>query len=431
MSVTTGICTPRLHLVARASTLWLAAALATSAAQALTFSLTDLGPTPGFNPQYSAGRALNAQGDVVGHIGDGGINAQAARWAAPALEGTSRTATYIPTLSGYRNGIASGVNDAGVIAGGVSDSGPRAAVHRNGAWQLLPSLYTVAVGGQAFAINNAGVVVGQDLPGNYGFPLRWLPDGNGGYTAQRLNGLGGGGVARAVNASGQVAGGSNVGTLLGPGHAVLWQADGSVTDLGVLSATHNHSQALGINDQGTVVGESRNAQGRMEAFSWAGGVMTGLGALPGHQNYAFLSSVSNLSTARDINRAGWIVGEALRADGQTPGMLVRPGLGMADLNSFISMSDPFFSRSDVYQALPGFGIDDAYAVNDAGQIVVAAHFNFVYPNGAIRQATHAFLLTPDVSPVPEPGTWALWTLGLAGLGALRQKTPQQAGAALV
>jgi probable HAF family extracellular repeat protein len=399
----------------------LAGLAAAPAAHALTFSLTDLGPAPGFNPLYSAGRAINEQGTVVGHIGDGGINAQTAIWSVPAVEGTQRVATYVPPKPGYRNSIADGINASGTIAGTVADGGPMAAVYRNGSWSLLPSLSSVSVGGQAFDINDAGVVVGQDLPGNYGFPLRWLPDGNGGYTAQRLNGLGGGGRASAINASGQIAGGSNAGALLGPSHAVLWQANGSVTDLGVLDPTGNHAVALGLNDNGLVVGESRNAQNKLEAFRWENGVMTGMAAIPGWDSYAFLGSVSALSTARDVNNAGWIVGEALRADGQKPGFLWRPGFGMQDLNSFISLSDPFFSRSDVYHPLPGFRIEDAYAVNEAGQIVVTAVFNYVYPNTAVRQATHAFLLTPDVAPVPEPATAVLTLLGLGGLVARQRR----------
>lgn len=411
---------------AAAAGLWLTLLVA-PAAQALSFKLTDLGPAPGFNPLYSAGRALNAQGDVVGHIGDGGVNAQMALWSAPALDGTQRVASYAAPLTGYRNGVADGINASGTIVGAVADGGPMAALYSGGAWSLLPSVYAGAVGGRAYGINDAGVIVGQDLPGNYGFPLRWLPDGHGGYTAQRLGGLGGGGKAAAVNALGQIVGGSNVGALLGPGHAVLWQADGSVSDLGVLDAARNHSEALGLNDKGLVVGESRNAQGKMEAFVWQDGVMSGMAALPGWESYAHLGTVANLSRARDVNNAGWIVGEALRADGQQPGFLWRPGLGMADLNSFISLADPFFARADVYQANPGFSIDDAYAVNDAGQIVVLAHFNYVYPNTAIRQATHAFLLTPDVAPVPEPATAWLLLLGL-GLGLLPRLRRAQARA---
>lgn len=399
--------------------------LAAPAAQALSFRLTDLGPTAGFNPLYSAGRGLNEQGLAVGHIGDGGINAQAAWWLAPATDGTGRTAVYQAPPAGGSNGMLQAVNESGQAVGGISGSGTGLrAVLRSSPTStlLLPKAHVRSTGEQAFGINDAGVVVGQHQPDNYGFPLRWLPDGQGGYTVQALGGLGGGGIARDINNAGQIAGSSNVGALLGATHAVRWQADGSVLDLGVLDASRNFSEAYALNEAGTVVGRSFNAQGKYEAFRWADGVMTGLGALDGWQGYAHLGSVANLSVARDINRAGWIVGEALRADGQAPGFLYQPGLGMRDLNSLIAATDPFFARSDVYAALPGLHIEDAYAVNDAGQILVSAVFNYVYPNTAVRQATHAFLLTPDVAPaVPEPQTWALLAGGLAAVLALARR----------
>lgn len=400
-------------------------------AQALSFRLTDLGPAPGFNPQYSAGRGLNEQGLVVGHIGDGGVNAQAAWWLAPAVEGTGRSALYQAPPAGGSNGLLQAVNESGQAVGAISGSGTGLrAVLRNtpASTLLLPKASARSTGEQAFGINDAGVVVGQHQPDNYGFPLRWLLDGQGGYTVQALTGLGGGGIARDINNAGQIAGSSNVGVLLGATHAARWQADGSVLDLGVLDAQRNHSEAYALNDAGTVVGRSFNAQGKYEAFRWADGAMTGLGALDGWQGYAFLGTVVNLSVARDINRAGWIVGEALRGDGQAPGFLYQPGQGMRDLNSLVAAGDPFFSRSDVYAPLPGFRIEDAYAVNDAGQILASAVFNYVYPNGAVRQATHAFLLTPDVAPaVPEPQTWALLASGLACVLALAHRRGRARG----
>lgn len=409
-----------------ATLLCAALSLATPPAQALSFRLTDLGPTAGFNPLYSAGRGLNEQGLVVGHIGDGGINAQAAWWQAPAVDGTARSAVYQAPPAGGSNGLLQAVNEGGQAVGAISGSGTGLrAVLRSSPTStlLLPKASARSTGEQAFGINDAGVVVGQHQPDNYGFPLRWLPDGQGGYTVQALGGLGGGGIARDINNAGQIAGSSNVGTLLGATHAVRWQADGSVRDLGVLDAQRNFSEAYALNEAGTVVGRSFNGQGKYEAFRWAEGVMTGLGALDGWQGYAYLGTVVNLSVARDINRAGWIVGEALRADGQAPGFLYLPGVGMRDLNSLVAAGDPFFARSDVYAPLPGFRIEDAHAVNDAGQIVASAVFNHVYPNGAVRQATHAFLLTPDVAPaVPEPQTWALMVAGLLLLSGLARRS---------
>ncbi len=61
-----------------------------------------------------------------------------------------------------------------------------------------------------------------------------------------------------------------------------------------------YSVAFGVNEQGTVVGGSANAQGVVRAFVWQNGVMTDLGTLPGHQG----------SQAYSINNFDVIVGES-------------------------------------------------------------------------------------------------------------------------
>lgn len=392
------------------------ALFAPAPAQALTFSLVDLGIAPGWEArQPTTGYGLNARGDVIGQIGTS-QSTQTALWTAPVQDGSRRSAVYVPPVAngvGYRNGVGYQINDSGHFVGTLSDGGNMAAVFRDGGWAVLPGVGVAQSTGRAYAINDAGTIAGQDLPGNYGFPLRWLPNGNGGYTPQRLNGLGGGGIARDINQSGQMAGASNVGALLGASHAVLWQADNTVTDLGVLDATRNHSEAFALNDHGTVVGASRNAAGKLEAFRWIDGAMSGLGAIPGWENNPHLGTVSTLSQARDVNNLGWVVGSALRADGQTVGFLWREGLGMVDLNTLISPADPWFGGSDVFNP-HGLLITGASATNDRGQILVSAVYNYRLGPANAWQVTHAFLLSPDALPaVPEPSSWALMALGLA------------------
>lgn len=386
------------------------ALLAAAPVHALTFALTDLGIAPGWDarsPTYGLG--MNADGDVVGYLGTG-ASTQAATWLAPPQDGTRRAGTYVPPPAGFSNALPYQINASGHFVATVSNGGNLAAVNRNGSWTVLPGLSGGLSTGRAYAINDAGTIAGQDLPGNYGFPLRWLPDGNGGYTPERLAGLGGGGIARDINAGGQIAGASNVGALLGPSHAVLWQPGNAVTDLGVLSTTWNHSVAHALNDAGVVVGESRNAANRLEAFRWANGAMAGLGAIPGWEAYPF--PVSNLSSANDVNNLGWIVGSALRSDGRTVGFLWREGVGMVDLNTLISPADPWFGNTDVFNPA-GLLITGATATNDAGQILVSAVYNYRLGPSNAWQVTHAFVLTPDALPaIPEPSSAALLALGV-------------------
>ncbi|MBL8350225.1 MAG: DUF3466 family protein [Burkholderiaceae bacterium] len=408
----------RLTLAAGAALTLLAAA----PAQALTFALTDLGIAPGWDFRTpTTGYGLNADGDVIGQIGTG-LSTQTALWTAPLQDGSRRTATYVAPPAGYSNALGYQINTSDQFVGTIASGGNIAAVNRGGAWTALPAVGAGVSTGRAYAINDSGTIVGQDLPGNYGFPVRWLPDGSGGHSAQRLTGLGGGGIARDINASGQMAGASNVGALLGPSHAVLWQADNTVTDLGVLDATRNHSEARALNDGGVVAGASRNAQNKLEAFRWSGGTMSGLGAIPGWDGYAFLSSVSTLSDARDVNNLGWIVGSALRGDGRTVGFLWRDGVGMVDLNTLISPSDAWFGGAEVFNPA-GLLITSAEAANDSGQILVTAVYNYRYATGYAWQVSHAFLLTPDaLPPVPEPESWALLTMGVVLLAWRKHST---------
>jgi probable HAF family extracellular repeat protein len=79
---------------------------------------------------------------------------------------------------------------------------------------------------------------------------------------------------------------------------------------------------------------------------------------------------------------------------------------MVDLNSLIDA--------------PGWTLTSARAINSMGQIV--GHGT----NDA--GVEHAFLLTPTISAVPEPSTWAMMLTGFFGAGALVRR---RRGVALV
>src|SRR5262245_13233607 len=69
-----------------------------------------------------------------------------------------------------------------------------------------------------------------------------------------------------------------------PATAVTAAATYSVKDLGTLGGTS--AEALGINDEGGVVGWSLLANGRAHAFLWRAGKMSDLGALAGGRSQA-------------------------------------------------------------------------------------------------------------------------------------------------
>ncbi len=101
--------------------------------------------------------------------------------------------------------------------------------------------------------------------------------------------------ATAINNSGQVAGVS--GTSTDFTSATLWQANGSMTNLGTLPGGST-SNANAINNNGQVVGQSATGGDASLAFSSNGSTMTGLPTTAGTTG----------STASGVNNAGQIVG---------------------------------------------------------------------------------------------------------------------------
>jgi len=256
-----------------------------------------------------------------------------------------------------------------------------AAIWRHGKLAPLPTL----PGGdnaQSFAINDRSEVVGfaendtLEKPGYCATPFQvldfeavvWGPEPD---QIHELPPLPGDkvGVALAVNNNGQVVGSSGLcsdttitGLINGP-HAVLWDRDGSVTNLGNLGG-NLVNVAAGINDRGEVVGGALSSKdGNLHAFLWTKD--------KGIQDLGLLGE-DTATAPSSINNHGQLVGLSCSATGSCRAFL---GLGgtLIDLNTLIPADSPLYLVS-------------AWGINDSGEIAGQA----VTKGGEL----HAFRATP-------------------------------------
>jgi probable HAF family extracellular repeat protein len=304
-------------------------------------------------PQYAV--------TVVGLAGSSaaGINASGAVVGAFPVAGNTHgfvnaggAITDLGTLGGL-NSYATAINDAGKIVGRAD----------NGAGNTRAFLWVAGVmndlgtlGGadsRAEDINNRGDIVGSAEvapgPGAHasafllrpGVPMQDLgrfevPDPEGGSSAY------------GINEQRKVVGNSALGPYVpteSPNHAFLYACE-EMKDLGTLGG--QFSVAYAINNQGKIVGEaSTPVLMNNRAFLYQHGAMRNLGTLPG----------GGISSARDINDNGLIVGYARQELGTPPWQKawVYRGGRMRDLNTLI---DP----------ASGWSLHDAVGINNRGQI---------------------------------------------------------------
>lgn len=266
-------------------------------------------------------------------------------------------AVSLPLLGG-NNGVGSGNNDLGQVAGSSQTK------------TLDPSCL---VGGEpvspAFQTQQAVPVVwtngrARQLP---------LPSGDSEGSANAINNLG-----QATGSTGDC--------LTTPAtHAVLWK-DGKTIDLGNLGGVYNNPFA--INDLTQVTGASDLAGDlNSHAFLWQDGVMKDLGTLPGDYYSAGFS----------INNRGQVVGQSCDASLSTcRGFLWQNGK-MTDLNTLIPASSPLY----IYYAatIDDFGVIVGYASDQTANNSPA----FVAIPKLTWSASEASAVRSDAAPkVPLP-----------------------------
>lgn len=285
---------------------------------------------------------------------------------------------------GYRHSRGVAINDAGVIVGSfwLASGEEHAFFYENGNLTDLGA-------GAAYGINTRGDIVGstRTADGSTGFLYR---DGN--LIPLANLGTGTQGFATGINDHGTIIGESTIDAANDAVRHPYVIREDTLSDLGA-PAGGNLSGAVVINNAGQVAGYSAGPDGLLHAFLYQHGVTTDLGG--------FDSASLDI---KDINAHGTVVGAAVAQDRNIG--FISAGNTLVDLNTLI---DPAL----------GWHIDEALATNDLGQIVGYACRDGgtlcgivrLDLAGAVPEPGMAFLLLPGLLAVararrrPLRGTW--------------------------
>jgi probable HAF family extracellular repeat protein len=283
---------------------------------------------------------------------------------------------------------------------------------------------------RGYAINDNDVIVGES-DNNTPRAFRWEAG-----VMTNLGTLGGtSAVAHDINNSNQIVGASSNGQATRP----FLHQNGSMVDLGTLAGTSNSiGRAWAINNNGVVIGVTRNTSNVSQATRW---VVNGAGGYD-LVNLTSLGDGTLFSEAFGINNNGWIVGRSFTTGSSNDrAFLWRESSGILDLGLLPTLAH---SRANEVNALgqvvgyasqfagnptagngaaflweegnlmdlnslvlPGTGwsLRSAEAINDRGEIA---------GYGIIGGQTRAFLLVA----VPEPSTYLLIGVGIIAGGVM-------------
>lgn len=311
-------------------------------------------------PGAATGYAINGSGTVAGWAQNPSGGQQAFVSTANGMQ---------PLSAGPYESYAYGINNAGTVVGTSYDSNGQS----HGTIWSASGATDLGSGTYAMAINNSGEVVGGN--GSAFTVINGQIESLGAAPGVNWS------AAYAINNVGMVVGDGQLGN--GTFRGIVWNPNGSITVLGTFGGSG--SQATGVNDSGEVVGFASLSDGYQNAFAEIGGSMIDLGTLGGGSSFAY-----------GVNGSGEIVGYSWLANGTQGAFLYDDG-AMLDLNSLLPANS-------------GWDLEQAYAINDAGQITGTGLYDGVLT---------AFVLTDPPASVPEPSELLILGLGLALMAGLR------------
>jgi len=300
----------------------------------------------------SSAGAINDTGEVVGDYFLSDFTGGAVSWGTPPY--APQPLAALPSQNGAS---VYDVNDAGFVVGSASLDSDSVAVmwDPSGAIVELGDLPRGLEASAAYGINASNVAVGQGNSTRVRVePVYWNMPGQ----TQRLNRNRLSGVAWAVNDSGVVAGHYVSAAPLFVTHAARWRIGRPrMQDLGELPGGSDFSKAYGINDLGQIVGTSQSDLGARAVLWDTNGSMTDLGDL----------GVGSTYVATDINQGGEILGYYDNS-GIRRGFLWTEADGMVDVYDLIDPADPLREQF-------GSAFVSLSAINDSGLIVGSMYPN--------------------------------------------------------
>lgn len=307
------------------------------------YRLTDLGGVDSTENSFSYGISGNGQ-FVAGWVEDGS-STRAFRWSQTSGR------ELLALDAGMGGSRAFGVNNSGVVAGEAVLSPTRreatlwSAAGARSSLGTLQNPNSADFSSVAFGINNAGTAAGWSDSTENTRAFRWTSGGG----MRSVGVLPGGTQTRAysINAAGDIAGWGR-----SPEGDRGFVAETDLTSVGALSADPtSRTRAYGIsNSGGWITGDAKDPSSGETAFLWSpSSALVSLGVLEGAQRSFGAGVNSNASVV------GWNEGGA---NGEQA-FLWTPGDGMLDLNAVVVDGQ-------------GWLIQRARAINDMGYIVANA-----------------------------------------------------------